>query len=51
MDAERGTFEAQLLAHAERQTKALESLNSYFMRLLAVLALLAVIAVVAWLSS
>ena len=51
MDAERGTFEVELLAHAERQTKALESLNAYFQRFLAVLVLLGVVGLIAWLSS
>jgi hypothetical protein len=43
MDADRGSVEAELLAQAERQTKALESINTYFMRFLAVLVLLALV--------
>ena len=29
MDMDRGTFEQQLLAHAERQTKTLQTLQNY----------------------
>lgn len=43
-------FEAQMLAHAERQTKALESINTYVMRALAVSVFVLLVAVVAWLS-
>ena len=40
-------FEAKMLEHAERQTKAIESINTYFMRLMAVLTVLAVVVIVA----
>lgn len=50
---ERGIVDvqAELLAHAERQTKALESINTYLMRTLAVVVLVVLIALIAWLSS
>jgi hypothetical protein len=51
MDIERGTVEQQLLAHAERQTKALESINTYLMRFLAVLAFLGLLGVIVLLNS
>lgn len=42
--------EQSMLEHMERQTKALESLNTYFMRFLAVATLLALIWLIAVLS-
>ena len=48
MDVEE--HQSALLAHAERQTQALESINTYFMRLLAVLTLLGLVVVIAWFS-
>lgn len=46
-----GDLEQALLAHAERQTKALESINTYLMRFLAVLTLLVLVAVIVWLTA
>jgi hypothetical protein len=51
MDARGETFEQQLLDQAQRQTKALESIDTYFQRLLAVLVLGALVAVVVLLVS
>lgn len=48
---ETSDVQQELLRHAERQTKALENINTMFMRLLAVLTLLALVGLIAWLSS
>ena len=45
-----GDVEQELLAHAERQTQALESINTYLLRFLAVLTVLLLVAVIAWLT-
>lgn len=51
MEIEQVSVEQQLLQHAERQTKALESLNTYFMRFLAVLTLIAVVGIIALINA
>lgn len=50
MDTHSTDVQAALLAHAERQTAALESLNKYFMRFIAVTTVLFLVLVVLWLS-
>lgn len=50
MTEQDANIQTELLRHAERQTKALESINTYFLRLVAVLTVLGVLLLVAWIT-